>query len=108
MLPVPAMFAEKVTAASTNRWANGSIFECRDTVRKTLTRTPGPLARVLIDKSLFGVILLLTRSFCQPTQKETPTMHPPDGLLERLHSLERKVDRVGQACVLYIGMAMLR
>ena len=22
------------------------------------------------------------RSFCQPTQKEAPTVHPPDGLLE--------------------------
>ena len=46
---------------------------------------------VCIDKSLFGVILLLlTRSFCQPTQKETPTMHPPDGPLARLHSPEQR------------------
>jgi hypothetical protein len=35
-------------------------------------------------------------------------MHPPDGPLKRLHSPERKADRVRRACVLYTGMAMLR
>jgi len=47
--------------------------------------------RLRIDKSLFGVILLLlTRSFCQPTQKEAPTVHPPDGPLESLHFPEQR------------------
>jgi hypothetical protein len=30
------------------------------------------------------------RSFCQPTQKEAPTVHPPDGPVERHHPLECK------------------
>ena len=48
------------------------------------------LAPLRIDKSLFGVILLLlTHSFCQPTPRRRRPCIRPDGPLARLHSPER-------------------
>ena len=46
--------------------------------------------RLLTNRFLRLILLLLIRLFCQPTQKETPTMHPPDGPLARLHSPEQR------------------
>jgi hypothetical protein len=65
-------------------------------VRQAMPRAEPALPQVAplrIDKSLFAAILLLLmliRLFCQPTQKEMPTVHPPDGPLERLHSPEQR------------------